>query len=273
MGCDIHAYVETKSPRVVEGSDWSFTCMFRLSRHETLFALMSGMHRTSPWPDVKLLEHALAKRGVATLNDPKLSKKEMETIVVEASDSGITRGLPSFDPRGMPKDISWRVVNEYVVQVVPDDEKCVELGAKSCSTSTAYTWLASGSTEAWETEEDGGIRSVVCPDWHTPSWLTAAEVKQVALRFRTILSNEVQTVKKLQAQNVEWASAALVNAEKEGDLERVAYFENELARESDWDTYDPLKEPVYAHVEGLAAMMAELETRGLKSRLVFWFDN
>jgi hypothetical protein len=62
-------------------------------------------------------------------------------------------------------------------------------------------------------------------------------------------------------------------ARKEANAERIAFFEREIKRESDWDTHNPLKEHTYVCTEALTAMMDVLDAHGLNARLVFWFDN
>lgn len=272
MGCDIHAYIETKRKEDASNSDrgWDFLGTFRFSRNYTLFALMAGVHRYAMYPDPKTLEAALLKRGVSRLDDTKLSKIESELIMLEGCDSGITRGQPSFAERGIPKNISWNVVNEYTMYVVENGDGEED---NVCKRSQADGWVASGSSEAWDIDANGAVTRVTNPDWHSGSWLDADEVRTLALRFHETLVASIPDVKKLQEQSITWVKNGLKKAIATGDVEGIAFSKQDLERESSWDTYDPLREHAYICTEALATMMDALEARGLNARLVFWFDN
>ncbi len=270
MGCDIHAYVEIKSKANTSDDSWNFLSSYSFTRNYTLFALMAEVRRHAMYPDPKTLEEALLKRGVSRLDDPKLSIAESELIMREGCDSGITRGKPSFEEKGIPKDISWRIADEYTFYVVENED---DVDDRSCTRSQADSWLASSSSEVWEHYINGNILRVTNPDWHTGSWLDIDEVKTLTKRFREILVASIPDVKIEMAQSIEWAERGLETTIKEENAERIANFKEELKRAQNWDAHDPLKEAAYVRVEALVAMMNALDTHGFNARVVFWFDN
>lgn len=272
MGCDIHAYVETKSKRDTNGNDWGFLCSYRFSRNYALFALMAGVRRYSTYPNPKKLEEALRKRAVDRLDDPNLSLEEGVTIMKEGCDSGITEGQPSFDEKGIPEDISWETAKEFTLYVVPDDDD-EDKNEGTCTRSQADSWVAGGSSDIWDLGPDGAPIRVTNPDMHSGSWLNTDEVVALAERFYQVLLTHVPDAKKMQAQSAKWAADGLKKARKDNNEEQVAYFERELAREADWMNFDPMREHAYVATEALAALMTSLEAHGVNARVVFWFDN
>jgi hypothetical protein len=272
MGCDIHAFVET-SYDGREGRTWFSLCDFRFGRNYLLFALMAGVRRYEYLPDAVELEHALSKRGVKKLDDPLLSEAEIQTIVREASDTGITRGQPSFDEKGMPRDVAWKAAEAYTLIVMPDDDP--EAGAeKCCSKSDANGWVSGGSSEVWDKAQDGSMIRVTGPDWHTASWLDTSEMELVATRFRAALEASIPDVKVEQERALEWARKAMERALVADDAEGLAFAKREVESASRWQRWDPLRDETLAKVEGLVAMMKRLEANGdVKARVVFWFDN
>lgn len=181
MGCDIHAHVETGYLNHEGKTAWNHLCNYEFGRNYLLFALMAGVRRYSYLPSIQELEVALKKRGVKTLDDPLLSEEETQVIIREASDNGITKGQPSFDKKGAPRDMSWKTAMEYTYTIVDDDENTPEEGC--VKRSKAEGWIKSGSSEVWETIEEKVTR-ITSPDWHTPSWLDASEMEILAERMR-----------------------------------------------------------------------------------------
>lgn len=268
MGCDIHAYVETMYLDVKEPS-WSQQCAMHVSRDYALFALMAGVRRYSPFPDVKLLEEALKKRGVATLEDPRLSTEESSNIVQEACDNGITGGVESFPAKGIPRDLCFLTEMEYTLRVSNECEN--EDGF--CSESSAVGWVKNGCSEVWD--EEGGKPSVVTnPDWHSASWLSTEEVGVLVERFKKVLETQIPFAEEAQKKAVEWATKAVSAAKERGDVEHLAWAERELEREKKWSTHDPFRSSTLSGIKAIHAMMqAYEENNRFKARLVFWFDN
>lgn len=271
MGCDVHAYVEMKSKTDTSDNDWDYLCTYRFSRNYLMFALMAGVRRYGMWPDPEMLEKALLKRGVKRLDDPKLSKEEGAIIMMEGCDSGITKGQPSFEPKGVPQNISWKTAEEYTLCILENDDDSEE--DRTCKRSQAESWVESGSSEVWDRAVNGDVLRVTSPDWHTGSWLDAGEVRELSIRFREVLMATFPDAKKSQEQAITWAKNGLKRVTAAGDVEQMAFFEREIVRESNWDTHNPLRDRSFVCVEALTAMMDALDARGFTARLVFWFDN
>src|SRR5574338_125773 len=126
MGCDIHAYVETTYVERPHG--WNQLCDYRFGRNYMLFALMGGVRRYDMFPSAESLERELTRRGVATLDDGRLSDEEISLILEESRDNGITNGVPSFKPKGCPKDVCYLTNSEWALYVVDDDSSIDESG-------------------------------------------------------------------------------------------------------------------------------------------------
>jgi hypothetical protein len=269
MGCDIHAYVEVSyvdKPRV----GWNQLCEYRFGRNYLLFALMAGVRRYSSFPSAETLERELTKRGVETLDDPRLSAEEVELIVTDAADSGITNGVPSFEAKGCPKDLSYHTEGEWSHFVVDDDTSCEPGYVKR---SKALEQVANGWAEVWQ-ERDGEVLRITNSDWHTPSWLDTAEIGELAKRLEKSLEGYVEEARRNQQSGIRWAEAALKSAIEDGDADEIEKLQKELDREKMWSTHDPLNSETFTKVKALHALMSALEAPGLiRARLVFWFDN
>ncbi len=268
MGVDITAFVETKRKDDDSEDDWDYLCEYKFSRNYALFALMAGVDRYSSYPNPEALEEALRKRGATRLDDPNLSLEEGVEIMKEGCDTGLTGGQPSFDEKGVPKNASWKTSEEYTLIIVDEDEE-----EGTCTRAQADAWVTGGSSEVWNTWTDGKPLRVTNPDLFMGSWLDHDEVRAVADRFRVKLLADMPKAMKAQYESVEWAKRGLATAKKEDNEERIAFFARELARESDWKGYNPLSEHAYVATEALAALMASLDAHGVRSRVVFWFDN
>lgn len=85
------------------------------------------------------------------------------------------RGVGGFEPKGIPKDLSWRTENHYGLAVVEGD---MSYGVPK---KTAQEWVRSGSS-TWLTQK-GSYERVSSPDWHSASWLTAKEIKEVINKY------------------------------------------------------------------------------------------
>ncbi len=269
MGVDITAFVETKRKDDDSDSDWGYLCQYKFSRNYALFALMASVDRYSNYPNPAALEEALRKRGATRLDDPNLSVEEGIEIMKEGCDTGLTGGQPSFEEKGVPKDMCWKAAEEYTLIIVDDEDE--EDG--TCTRAQADAWVIGGSSDVWDTWMDGKPMRVTNPDLFMGSWLDHNEVRAVADRFRAKLLAEMPKAKRAQYESVEWAKNGLEAAKKEGNEERIAFFTRELERESDWKEFNPLGEFAYVATEALAALMASLDAHGLRSRVVFWFDN
>ena len=269
MGCDIHTYLETAYVDD-EREAWFQFCELHIPRNYLLFALMAGVRRYTMLPDPKLLGDALESRGVKKLDDPFLSETDVENILTEASDSGITRGQPSFPAKGAPKNMNWRTANKYTYHVSDDP---VEDGERTCTKERAVGWLKSGASCVWK-ELDGEVTQVTSPDVHTSSWLDTQEMETLAARMKLTLEATIPNARATQEQSIQWARKALERAQASHDTEGIVFAKRELERESDWSRHDPLRDESLVKVEAITAMMRRLEKDGrVRARLVFWFDN
>lgn len=269
MGCDIHAYIETSYVDRPTGG-WTQLGEYRFGRNYALFALMAGVRRYSHFPSATTLERELTKRGVEKLDDPRLSEEEVETIVLDARDTGVTCGVPSFEPKGAPTDLGYYTNDAWSLFVVDDTDADEPRYVKR---SKALESVAKGYATVWE-ERDGEVVRITDSDWHTPSWLDTTEVGILAKRAREMLEKCVPEAKQQQEQCLKWARAALKRAQKDGVTEDIKHAEAYLALQEDWATHDPTRSEMLSKVEALHAMMSSLEASGrLKARLVFWFDN
>jgi len=80
-----------------------------------------------------------------------------------------------FTPKGVPKDLSWRTESYYGIAVTDGD---LSYGVPEKS---AEDWVKRGDS-VWLTTR-GTHRRVSSPDWHSASWLTADELKQVLDKY------------------------------------------------------------------------------------------
>lgn len=270
MGCDITAYVEVSyADRPHCG--WNQLGQYRFGRDYVLFALMAGVQRYSMFPTAETLEQELTKRGVEKLDDPRLSDEEVSVIVRDACDTGITKGVSSFEAKGCPRDISYHTTQEWTYSVIDDGRNTVD--PRTVERTKATEYVAKGYAEAWE-ELDGELLSITDSDLHTPSWLSTEEVGELVTRFHATLEGYVDSARKEQEMGIRWATAGLKRARGEDDPEAIASAEAELERAQRWSTYDPLRSETFAKVQALHAMMTALESKScLKARVVFWFDN
>lgn len=272
MGCDIHAFVEIAHIGNEE-KNWTSLCDYRFGRNYLLFALMAGVRRYEYLPDAEQLEQALSKRGVKKLDDPFLSAAEVETIVREASDSGITMGQPSFEEKGIPRNLGHCAAAAYTLNVVKDGDPEANTDG-CCSETEADAWVSGGSSEIWDRWQDGTVMRVTGPDWHTPSWLDTEEMTILAQRLRASLEARIPDAKVEQDKSLKWAQNALERATSEQDAEAIVRATREVKKATRWATWNPLRDESLARVEALVALMQRLEADGtLRARVVFWFDN
>jgi hypothetical protein len=104
---------------------------------------------------------------------------------------GLLAGLRSgqdalFPVRGVPRDISWHVKEDYTFSIGDSDD-----GERSVSKETAQEWLSRGYAKYW-VDGDGteNTNIITHPDWHSASWLTADELAAVIERYRSLYYEE-----------------------------------------------------------------------------------
>lgn len=77
------------------------------------------------------------------------------------------RGKGLFQPRGIPKDITYNTLNAYTLRL---DNDPVD---GECTREQADDYVNTCGSEWWDDTR------VTHPDWHTPSWLTVDELIQI----------------------------------------------------------------------------------------------
>lgn len=179
-----------------------------------------------------------------------------------------------FDPKGLPDELSY-VTNDEATLFVVDDERDAE---GCCHRRNADRWHERHQEQKrrWGDRAgvggyvDEGKTRVYHPDWHSHSWLTADELRQVIEKYASFKEPQQLMAKRV---NGEWEIP-------EGyipDPSFVEFFE----KKADHENYQmmPLvtKEPVPlrapASIVAIYHAMKSLEESGYKARLVFWFDN
>ena len=83
---------------------------------------------------------------------------------------------PVAQPRGVPSDASWKVNDENELFVSDDPSGGRE--KPYVSKADAARWLNQGISQQGHSES-----YITDPDWHTHSWLTIPELRQVIKRY------------------------------------------------------------------------------------------
>lgn len=158
-----------------------------------------------------------------------------------------------FRPKGLPKDIAYSAQDDNFLYIT-DNEKCSCGGSRSVSMERAERWVKNGSS-VFKHDQNGKPTWVSGPDWHSHSWLSLEEYRQVLAKFKEL-------------EQIDWV---------EREQERLEFIEkckdeNIDIKDHSWllkpcEHYD---EPEYQAIE---AAMSRLEEMGYETRLVFWFDN
>jgi len=92
-----------------------------------------------------------------------------------------------YHGRGFPADADWPIADAYSLWVVPDGTTA---GEGECTATEAAKYLKYGSR--WLDEEHTRISH---PDWHSCTWLTTAELQEVADAYQKAYDpNEIRTL-------------------------------------------------------------------------------
>ena len=209
MGCDIFCYIDYDDFQTKDGG-WYVSCFasdIAFGRNYTLFSLMAGV-RHDPHTD---------------------------------------NFTPLFQPRGLPKDISWNAKNAYTMYVSDDCE-----GKGYCSIEDATRWVHSGRSK-WI-----GEKRISRPDWHSASWLYEFELRHVK-----------EVYEGLKFPEVSWFQM------KSPDKQPIP--ENATVRKIGLEWFVEVgKKETYPVPETFDAILAAMKMlngdRTDRSRLVFWFD-
>jgi len=232
MGCDIHAYVDYEEDIVKrDGNLWvSNLGEFHIGRDYLLFGILAG---------VRCAEDKL------------------------------------FDPKGLPDQMSYVTSGAATLFVV--DHETEEQGC--CTRESADRWHQSWLEQKarWDfLGERAGIggytdaeqKRIHHPDWHSHSWLTTDELRQVIEKYA---SYKEPSRKQAERVDGEWVIP-------EGYMPDPAFAEFFEKKAEDYE-FMPLisKKPLSlfapATIVAVYKAMQSLEESGYKPRFVFWFDN
>lgn len=167
----------------------------------------------------------------------------------------VGKDVKLFKPKGLPEGIGYSANDDNYLYVTADKAcKCWESG--TVTESNAARWVASGSS-VYKNDSRGKPLWVSHPDWHSHSWLSLEEYRQVLERYKIVEQEDWERREK------ERLSLIKKLKEKNSELEVTG------------DTW--LNEPCEHYVEpkyhAILAAMESFERMGYESRLVFWFDN
>ena len=157
MGCDIHLHIETKTA--------------------------DGTWAAVPFRDK--YAQGKDKDGYAQVNydglfkDPLYVGRHYNVFAVLANVrngrgfAGVRTGsgfVPIDLPRGVPRNASPEAIRDYTLRVVPVRSDTDE---RVAAAHQAEKWIASGASRWW----DEKAALITHPDWHSASWLLAAELR------------------------------------------------------------------------------------------------
>lgn len=153
-----------------------------------------------------------------------------------------------FKPKGLPEDIGHSAADDNFLYIT-EDENFKETGC--IFRKRAENWVNTGNS-VYKNDVNGKPTWVSNPDWHSHSWLSLSEYRQVLERYKVL-------------EQKEWEI-------READRLELLKLVEEDKRGQSWlnppcEHYD---EPKYHVIE---AAMVKFEEMGYESRLVFWFDN
>lgn len=159
--------------------------------------------------------------------------------------AGVRGETVLFSPRGFPEKTSFRVTDDNFLFI--SDSK----GEGFTDAETAKRWVKYGSYYKYDI--NGNPAWVSNPDWHSHSWLTCSEFKQVLDKY-------------VELEQQEWEE---IEEERKKCLMR---FEKEIGKTDNF-LKDPYPHNIAGEYQALLACMENLESLGYETRLVFWFDN
>ena len=162
------------------------------------------------------------------------------TVLAGVRSYGDTK-VKMFEPKGLPKKVSYQVEDKYTLFVVEDSEYFDY--ETWCKRSDADKWVNSGSSKYWDKNRVTG------PDWHSASWLNTKELKLAYKRYRNYFTQSVMPELRPDMNDEDWTK----------EMERT----------------EDLIEPVSPNleVEAVIGSMERLDKFGAKSMFIFWFDN
>lgn len=88
---------------------------------------------------------------------------------------------PVYPVRGLPQNASWEARGDYFLSVVADDQDDeLRYSEAVCSMTNAKEWVERGIS-SWEPDHgpEAKYPTITQPDWHSTSWLTPREYRNV----------------------------------------------------------------------------------------------
>ena len=143
---------------------------------------------------------------------------------------------PISEPKGMPKDISSAVIDEYCYFISESNDD------SHISKEKAEEYIKSGSSERFDEYH------ITRPDWHSASWLTLSEVKEAYKRYLNYYKAYIEKPIDVKTSD-----------EFHKFIEETKNIHKPIERNKD--------------IEAVIACMESLSLNCDDVRLVFWFDN
>lgn len=95
-----------------------------------------------------------------------------------------------FSPKGMPEgSMGYGTADDYWLSVAPDAHPEWADTEGYTDIESATRWVESGYSTG-ERDDNGRLRRVSGPDWHSHSWLTLAEHKQAMSHYQSVISEQ-----------------------------------------------------------------------------------
>jgi hypothetical protein len=92
-----------------------------------------------------------------------------------------------FEPKGMPEGpLGYRTNEDYWTHVAPEAHPEWADGDDWADLESATRWVESGCSVG-ERDENGRLKRVSGPDWHSHSWLTADELERALDHYRSVV--------------------------------------------------------------------------------------
>ena len=286
MGCDIHAYVDYDEPNDHDqeyeydktqkmlaeydlpkegvgqtGRRIRHLGSFHVGRDYLLFGIMAGVVRV---PHYALFE----PKGLPEHLSWQTSWDVPESVRVPH--------YALFEPKGLPEHLSWQTLNEATLFVVEGDFHAEREESGTCSKESAeqyhQSWLRNQPIHKQGVGGyvDADQERVYHPDWHSHSWLTTNELKQVIEKYASYRKLEYKTTERV---NGEW----VIPEGYKPDPVFASFFENK-SEAKDYQimplvSIEPIALRVPATILAIYGAMKSLEESGCTPRFVFWFDN
>lgn len=235
MGCDIHAYVDYDQPNSEYVGQLG---SFNIGRDYLLFSIMASV---------------------------RLPRGRSNDIAV-------------FEPKGLPEHLSWKTLDEATLFIAdPHDSNERGMCSKESAEQYHQSWLRHkqgvggyvggihGDTQIDPTEPP---TRVYHPDWHSHSWLTTNELKQVIEKYASYSELEQKIAERV---NGEW----VIPEGYKPDPAFTHFFEN---KDENYQfmpiiSVEPIALKVPPAILAVYCAMKSLEESGCTPRFVFWFDN